>query len=89
MKKEKRQRQREKKTKKQKKEKEAEKKKNEHYKLPKKMTVGTGENQQTFQSGQNLFWRVRWDYFLICAVSVVVAVGACSGGRIVRWIRSR
>ncbi|KAK0517182.1 hypothetical protein JMJ35_000337 [Cladonia borealis] len=33
-----------------------------HYKLPQKLTVGTGENQQTFESGQNIFWRVRWDF---------------------------
>ena len=33
-----------------------------HYKLPKKLTVGTGENKQTFESGQKIFWRVRWDF---------------------------
>lgn len=35
-----------------------------HYKLPEKLTVGTGKNQQNFRSGENLFWRVRWDYDL-------------------------
>lgn len=33
-----------------------------HYTLTQKLTVGTGDNQQTFASGTRLFWRVRWDY---------------------------
>jgi len=35
------------------------------YKLPNKLKVGTGDNQQTFPANQNLFWRVRWDFDLI------------------------
>ena len=33
-----------------------------HYKLPKLLTVGTRENKQTFESGQKISWRVRWDF---------------------------
>ncbi len=33
-----------------------------HYKLPQKVTIGTQDNQQTFKSGEDLFWRVRWDF---------------------------
>lgn len=33
-----------------------------HYTLPQKTTIGTGDNQQTFQSGERLFWRIRWDF---------------------------
>lgn len=33
-----------------------------HFKLPNKVTIGTGDNQQTFQANENLFWRVRWDF---------------------------
>lgn len=33
-----------------------------NYTLPQKTTIGTGDNQQTFQSGERLFWRIRWDF---------------------------
>ncbi|KAG8530496.1 uncharacterized protein KY384_004999 [Bacidia gigantensis] len=33
-----------------------------HYTLAKKLTIGTAENKQTFQSGTRLYWAVRWDY---------------------------
>lgn len=35
---------------------------NGHYTLPQKLTVGTGDNTNTFGSGQRVFWQVRWDY---------------------------
>ena len=35
-----------------------------HYTIPQgqKMTVGTGDNAQTFKSNSKIPWRVRWDY---------------------------
>ncbi|MCJ1470888.1 DENN domain-containing protein 5A [Pseudocyphellaria aurata] len=33
-----------------------------HYMLTKKTVIGTGINQQTFQSRNPLFWRIRWDF---------------------------
>lgn len=33
-----------------------------HYKLPQKLIASTGTNQQTFPSGTDLFWQIRWDY---------------------------
>lgn len=34
-----------------------------HYVLPQRLVVGTREdNRKTFQKGDDLFWRVRWDY---------------------------
>lgn len=35
---------------------------NGHYKLPQKTVIGTGDNKQTFQSGQSIYWQVRWDF---------------------------
>lgn len=35
-----------------------------HYTVIQKMIVGTEANQQTFQSGTRLFWRIRWDFDL-------------------------
>ncbi|CAD6579893.1 MAG: hypothetical protein ASARMPRED_009287 [Alectoria sarmentosa] len=35
---------------------------NGHYTLPQKLTVGTGDNTNTFASGQSIYWQVRWDY---------------------------
>ena len=33
-----------------------------YYILPEKITVGQGDNAQTFPSNTRLFWRIRWEF---------------------------